>query len=255
MKYFVMVLSISILITSVTLGYAQPNIPKETIPSGISSEVKEQIEKLYSQSSVERSDAIEKLGTFGATATPAIPFLISLLAEPGDGQLLIGIRANGEKFEWALILFSLSTGKQDISIGQKSAIALTKIGESVVEPLITALKNEDFVARFNAVEALGNTKDNRALEPLIAVLKDEYPPVRFNAVIALGKIKGRRAITPLEDLLKDSDYAVQRATAESLKMITGKDYKTKLPKQQVEPACITYPIDKYKLCYKEFKYI
>jgi len=248
---FLLVLAIVI---DTGLGYAQPKIPKDKILSNIPPEVREQVEKLYSQSSAERTEAIEKLGGMGEKAAPAIPFLIAMLADAGDSTLLVGIGASGEIFEWKLVAFSPSTGKQDIPIGQKAAVALSKMGKAAVMPLTVALKDKDFVVRFNAVEALANIKDNRAVEPLIATLKDEYPPVRFNAAVALGNIKDLSAIIPTEALLKDNDYAVQQAAVEALKSITGKNYKGDLPKRHVEPAFLSYEIGDYRASYKKFRY-
>jgi hypothetical protein len=49
--------------------------------------------------------------------------------------------------------------------------ALVKIGEPAVEPLIKALKDEDY--SYSAAKALGEIGDKRAVEPLIKALEDD----------------------------------------------------------------------------------
>ncbi len=57
--------------------------------------------------------------------------------------------------------------------------ALGKIGDKrAVEPLITALDDEDELVREGAAKALGMLGDKRAVEPLITALGDEDVSVR-----------------------------------------------------------------------------
>lgn len=75
-----------------------------------------------------------------------------------------------------------------------------------VDPLIAALKDEDWSVRWKAAQALGEIKDARALDPLIAALKkDEDTIVRLAAARALGEITDARAVDPLIAVLKDKD--------------------------------------------------
>jgi len=67
--------------------YAQPNIPKEKIPKNIPSDVRNEIEKLYSSDPVDRAYAAIDLGNMGKKATPAVPFLIGMLH---DNEYLLG---------------------------------------------------------------------------------------------------------------------------------------------------------------------
>jgi transposase InsO family protein len=78
-KIILVFLVITSLLVGADLTYAQPKIPKEKIPSDFSSEVKEQIEKLYSKTAVERADAALAIGKMGKNAISAIPFLIAIL--------------------------------------------------------------------------------------------------------------------------------------------------------------------------------
>jgi len=113
-----------------------------------------------------------------------------------------------------------------------------------VNDLVQQLKNEDLLIRLNAIMALGETRDARAVEPLIstlrdescactaatslvkigkpavepliAALKDEKPIVRRNAAMALGGIKDVSAVKPLIFALKDKDLTVRWNAAKAL---------------------------------------
>ncbi|MFB0564273.1 MAG: HEAT repeat domain-containing protein [Candidatus Aminicenantaceae bacterium] len=76
---------------------------------------------------------------------------------------------------------------EDKDIQEQASKALGKIKDKrAVEPLIQALKDENFIGQWEAVWALGEIKDKRAVEPLIEALKDKY--VKYEAMEALGKI-------------------------------------------------------------------
>jgi len=55
---------------------------------------------------------------------------------------------------------------------------LGKIGSPAVETLSEALKDQTWTDRAVAAQALGESKDPRALEPLIAALRDPDVEVR-----------------------------------------------------------------------------
>ena len=96
---------------------------------------------------------------------------------------------------------------------------LTKIGNPAVEPLITALKEEDIPVRIGAARALREIKDNRALEPLMVALKDENASVRMWGAEALGEIKDNRAVEALMIAVKDEDPHVRIAAESALEKI------------------------------------
>lgn len=72
-----------------------------------------------------------------------------------------------------------------------------KINAILVETLISALSDENYYVRGTSADALGLSKDTRAVVPLINALKDHFWDVRRKAVMALGRIGDRRAIEPL----------------------------------------------------------
>lgn len=206
----------------ISTSFARPKIPKEKIPSDVSGEVRAQIERLYSDDPMERQDAASQLGNMGERAISAVPFLIAMLDDAGDGQLFIGVDADGTgRFKWIVTSFP---GKSDFP-GESARMALVKMGKLAIEPLIEALKSDDLTVRLIAASALGDIKDKSAVEPLIVLLKDKYAPVRFSAASALGKIKDNRAIDSLTILLNDEDPAVKQAAEIALKDITGKEHR------------------------------
>lgn len=99
-----------------------------------------------------------------------------------------------------------------------AARALGELGDSrAVEPLITALKDENAHVRRRATWALGELGDPRAVEPLRVALKDEDETVRADAATALEKLGNARAVEPLRAALEDEDSrkpAETRSTVE-----------------------------------------
>jgi HEAT repeat protein len=119
----------------------------------------------------------------------------------------------------AIPLLSSALQDEDGSIRLASVNGLAPLGEHSVEPLIDALQNSDSRVRQAAAEALGRTRDSRAVKPLIDVLQDKSPhlsKVRQSAATALGEIGGLRAVEPLVDALRDEAWNVVQAVAEAL---------------------------------------
>lgn len=99
--------------------------------------------------------------------------------------------------------------------------ALSKIGEPVVEPLISIIKSKDenMTAKINAAIILGNIGDKRAVEPIInKLLIDSYDNkswmFRAEAIKALGKIKDPRAVEPLKKIGLNDYVSYVRSLAE-----------------------------------------
>ena len=93
---------------------------------------------------------------------------------------------------------------------------LVKIGQPAVEPLLSALENENKDVRSSAVRALGQIGDARAFQPLIKTLEDEDKDVRSSAAVALGQIGDTRAFQPLIDALKDGNENVRSSAVRAL---------------------------------------
>jgi HEAT repeat protein len=92
--------------------------------------------------------------------------------------------------------------------------------------MITAgLQDSDLEVRRVACEALGRQGGPQAVQHLVqASTADTSVDVRIAAVRALGETKDKAALAPLADALADSDPAVQFRAAESLRLISGRDF-------------------------------
>jgi chaperonin cofactor prefoldin len=99
-------------------------------------------------------------------------------------------------------------------------VALGKIGEPAVEPLIRALKDENDDVRAHAAYALGKI-GKPAIEPLIRALKDENEDVRRMAVVALGEMGDARAREYLSQAMTDESETVREIAKAALERIKG----------------------------------
>ena len=82
--------------------------------------------------------------------------------------------------------------------------------DNSLEAVLARLSDPDPVVRINAVQALFNTKDYRAVLPLITCLSDPDPNVREAAVGALAATGDPRSTEPLIFRLSDSDESVRQ---------------------------------------------
>ena len=87
---------------------------------------------------------------------------------------------------------------------------------SAIEPVIDALKDEEYEVRLAAARALGAFKDDRVFSPLVSTLKDRRAEVRVAAVTSLRQLGDNRAVQPLTSALEDSDHAVRWQAASAL---------------------------------------
>ena len=99
---------------------------------------------------------------------------------------------------------------------QKVADILAEIGEPAIEPLVAALKDEQWHVRWTAAAALGGIADTRAVEPLIVALKDAKPEVRCAAALGLESLRDARAVPALTEALQDSNADLRCNAADAL---------------------------------------
>jgi HEAT repeat protein len=113
-----------------------------------------------------------------------------------------------------------------VKVREGAAEALRQIGPIAVDPLITALSDDNLNICHDAIVLLGDIKASQAVEPLILVLKNhELWTLRFEAARALGKIRDTRAIEPLIEALNDKDAYVREGVKSVLKEITYDYYE------------------------------
>lgn len=90
------------------------------------------------------------------------------------------------------------------AVREEAATALAEIGEASIPFLLEALSCPEWVARLHAVEALGKTRSPSAVEPLLFVLfNDADSAIREDAIRALGEIGDGRAVEFLFMAMKE----------------------------------------------------
>ncbi len=229
-----------LVIGSIVVGYAQPKIPKENVPSNIAADVKEQIERLYSHNPVERAKAAIELGGMGERAAPAIPFLIGILGDHTSLQWFPQFLFTSPSEQAAKALAKIGKPAAEVLIEmlqdrgeEKKYLRLTFIGilggmkdPRSREQLIVLLKDDDLDIRIAAAEALFTMKDPLGLEHLISnltvALKAKFFHDRRKAASRLGWLGDKRAVEPLIAALKDQDSSVRQAVASALGYIKDK---------------------------------
>jgi HEAT repeat protein len=93
--------------------------------------------------------------------------------------------------------------------------ALARIGQAAVPSLLEALQSKEWLVKLHAIEALGKMRSPDTAEPLLSVLfNDPDQAVRTDAVRALGDIGDSRAVDFLLTSLNDLD--VRPVVVESL---------------------------------------
>ena len=90
------------------------------------------------------------------------------------------------------------------AVREETAAALAAIGAAAIPSLLRALTHEEWLVRLHAVEALGKMRSPVAVEPLLSVLfNDPDTAVREDAIRALGQIGDSRAVDFLMIVMKE----------------------------------------------------
>ena len=112
-------------------------------------------------------------------------------------------------------------------VKSRTAIALSKIGEKAVPALINALTSvqDNPETSYWIMDALGMTKDKRAIEPLTKALDSKHRAIRAGAIVALGQIGDAQALEPLIETFQNLSPLqgyLYFAAVEALEHIGGK---------------------------------
>lgn len=146
-------------------------------------------------------DAIAEIGS------PAVEMLIRYLRDYDARKY--AIRALG-KINDERVLDPLVSMLRNDEFKDDATRALVELGPPAVERLIKCLSDEkDEFTRKQAILALGDIKDSRAVDPLIALLQEKDWFVRLTAAAALEKIGDARGRVAVKPLMKDPDLVVR----------------------------------------------
>jgi len=88
--------------------------------------------------------------------------------------------------------------------------------ERAVQPLITALGDDDKNVRFAAASAIGNINDLHVADALLESLSDDDAHVRTASAMSLTQLRDSRAVDALIACLSDNEAEVRSKSAEGL---------------------------------------
>jgi HEAT repeat protein len=165
------------------------------------------VAKLTAAEPADRVIAACELQRLGSDARRAIPALIDRLA---DGSPVDPMVCGKDRYWWSKEIDRQTTP------GEEAAAALVAIGTDALAPLMMSARAPQWMARRNAVWALGALHDQRAIAPALIALGDREPPVRRVAAWALGALDADDAVAALVDALKDPDAEVRAQVAWAL---------------------------------------
>jgi HEAT repeat protein len=181
-------------------GAAAQSKSKASKPASNQVDLSEEIERLASNDPVRRGLAATRLRRLGAKAAPALPYLIGMLNDGREIQVLDEA--------------AVSTVRS--SPREAAVLTLKSIGQPATLALIAALKSKESEVRSKAAWGLGELRTTSAVPNLIALLEDPAESIPDEVIVALGKLQDGRAVEPLSRLLKRSSYAQKNLTADAL---------------------------------------
>ncbi|MEW6086805.1 MAG: HEAT repeat domain-containing protein [bacterium] len=159
-----------------------------------------------------QENAIITLGRIGDKR--AIKPLTKFTGQKEAVRALKKIKAGGDKEYIKIIIPKLKDKNREIRVD--AVETLGGMGKLAVEPLINALKNEDWLIRSNAAASLGIIKDSTAVEPLILTLGDKEAHVKRITAYSLGRIGDCRSVKLIINLLEDDIPDVRNTAIQAL---------------------------------------
>ena len=161
---------------------------------------------LKSSDPAARARAACELRERGSEASSAISSLVALL---DDGSPVDASVCAEHTWRWR-------NQEATTTPGEQAASALVAIGSAAYEPLTRAVRGPAWIARENAVWALGALGDRKAVPVVSAALRDTEAAVRRRGAWALGALDASEAVTALVGALADEDTGVRRQAAWAL---------------------------------------
>ena len=158
------------------------------------------------------ASALDKMNWSPATRTDQILYLIAK-------ERWLDLAAIGEP---AADMLAVQLKDPYYGIRDKVTQTLRQLGKDVLPQMIKALANPDKDVRRRALWVIGKTGEPAAFDPLIRSLKDHDIRCREEAVIALGELADPRAIPFLEETIEYDD-ALGPAAVSAMGMIRHPD--------------------------------
>ncbi|HBC74118.1 MAG: hypothetical protein A2008_07445 [Candidatus Wallbacteria bacterium GWC2_49_35] len=145
--------------------------------------------------------------------------LIDLLKHPDRDVRMRAAELLGNTQSDTAVKPLIDTLSDKVWLVRKSAAAgLAEIGEAAIDHLIRALKTEDENVRYWVTTILGKIGD-KTIDPLVKILQTGNKDMKALAAQALGETRDHRAVRPLIESLKDESWVVRNSSASSLKQL------------------------------------
>lgn len=173
---------------------------------GVQHDVESIAAGLKSADPAARARAACDLREMGSAASGAIADLVTLL---DDGSPVEAGACGEHTWRW-------KGDEATTTPGEQAASALVAIGTASFDPLVRAVQSSAWIARENAVWALGALGNRRAVPTVTGSLRDTEAAVRRRGAWALGALDASEAVTALVGALSDEDAGVRRQAAWAL---------------------------------------
>jgi HEAT repeat protein len=167
-----------------------------------------------------RRNAVIALARLGE---PAIQSLV--LALGSEHEDVRGVASEMLVDQGRLAVKPLVIALRSSNEGTRAAASetLVALGELAIPALIACLSDTDVSVRLNAIGALGQLGDKRAVEPIASMLQDAVPAVRRSAAEVLGRWREGQALERLILALRDPDDSVRLSAVRALGRIGSKE--------------------------------
>ncbi len=133
----------------------------------------------------------------------------------------LGRSKHGDTFE--LLTFLIDDENRNVRAAAALSLGYLK-DERAYKILLDLLEeDESSEVKGKAVYAMGAFVTEDSFNKVVESIESNLATVRKNAVNALGRTKDKRAIEPLIGALKDNEDAVREGAKKSLKRLTGED--------------------------------
>jgi HEAT repeat protein len=176
------------------------------VSAGVQTDAAAAATGLKSADPVVRTRAACDLRKLGERAAGSIPALVSML---DDGSPVESSVCGERTWRW-------KGNDATTTPGEQAATALVAIGSPAYEPLTHAAQAQTWIARENAVWALGALGDRKAVPVVRGALRDNEAAVRRRGAWALGALDASEAVAALLGALSDEDAGVRRQAAWAL---------------------------------------